>query len=183
MRDHAAENRPDRPFVFLERHNVYSDERLRMILGRVRTIAMIGASTVWRRPSYYAMKYLGHKGFRIIPVNPNRAGDEILGETVHATLADIPGQVDMAQIFRTSQEAYAITQDVIEHKDDKDIKVLWMQLTVRDDAAAELAEKAGLTVIMDRCPKIEYARLSGELGWSGINSRVITAKSLRPPKS
>ena len=183
MLDHAQEKRPDQPFVFLERHNAYSDERLRTILSRVRTIAMIGASTVWRRPSYYAMKYLRHKGFRIIPVNSGRAGDEILEQKVYGTMADIPDQVDMAQIFRPTEEAYAITKDVIEHKDAKGIKVLWMQLTVRDDAAAELAEEAGLTVIMDRCPKIEYARLSGELSWSGINSRVITAKSLRPPKS
>ncbi len=182
MLDHA-ENRPDQPFVFLQRHNAYSDERLRTILSRVRTIAMIGASTVWRRPSYYAMKYLRHKGFRIIPVNPGRAGDEILEEKVYGSLADIPGQVDMAQIFRPTEEAYEITKDVIKHKDDKGIKVLWMQLTVRDDVAAELAEEAGLTVIMDRCPKIEYARLSGELSWCGINSRVITAKSLRPPKT
>ncbi len=183
MPDHAEVIRPDKPFVYLERHDAYSDERLRMILSRVRSIAMIGASTVWRRPSYYAMKYLDHKGFRIIPVNPNRAGEEILNETVHATIADVPSHVDMAQIFRTSEEAYAITQDVIANKGAKDIKVLWMQLTVRDDAAAELAEEAGLTVIMNRCPKIEYARLSGELGWCGINSRVITAKNLRPPKT
>ncbi len=89
----------------------------------------------------------------------------------------------MVDIFRTSEEAYDITKDVIANKDEKAIKVLWMQLTVRNDPAAELAEKAGLTVIMDRCPKIEYARLSGELGWSGINSRIITAKRLRPPKA
>jgi predicted CoA-binding protein len=144
---------------------------------------MVGASTLWRRPSYYAMKYLRHKGFKIIPVNPMREGEEILGEKVYGSIADIPGSVDMVQIFRTSPEAYAITEAAIANIEAKGIKVLWMQLTVRDDAAAELAEAAGLTVIMDRCPKIEYARLSGELSWSGINSRVITAKSLRPPKA
>lgn len=173
----------NRPFVYLERHNFYSDDKLRAILRHVRTIAMIGASTVWRRPSFYAMKYLGHKGYRIIPVNPIRVGQEILGEKVYAGLADIPDQIDMAQIFRPSEEVFDITKEVIGNKDEKGIKVLWMQLTVRDDAAAELAEDAGLTVIMNRCPKIEYARLSGELSWSGINSRVITAKSLRPPKT
>ncbi len=179
----ATSSRPDdKPYVYLAGHNGYTDETLRSILSQVRTIAMVGASTLWRRPSYYAAKYLGHKGFRVIPVNPVRAGEIILGEEVYGSIDDIPGSVDMVQIFRTSPEAYAITEDVIRNKDAKGIKVLWMQLTVRDDAAAELAESAGLTVIMDRCPKIEYARLSGELSWCGINSRVITAKSLRPPK-
>lgn len=178
-----AERPADKPYVYLARHDAYTDAVLRAILGQVRTIAMVGASTLWRRPSYYAMKYLGHKGFRIIPVNPARADAEILGEKVYAHLADIPVIVDMVQLFRPSPEAYAITQEVIRQKDARRIKVLWMQLTVRDDAAAELAEAAGLTVIMDRCPKIEYARLSGELSWSGINSRVITAKSLRPPRT
>ncbi len=100
-----------------------------------------------------------------------------------ATVSNVPGHIDMVDIFRTSEEAYDITKDVIANKDAKGIKVLWMQLTVRNDPAAELAEEAGLAVIMNRCPKIEYARLSGELGWSGINSRIITAKSLRPPKA
>ena len=173
----------DKPFVYLERHDRYSDNMLRALLSQVRTIAMVGASTLWRRPSFYAMKYLGHKGFRVIPVNPARADKEILGEKVYAQIADIPGAVDMVQIFRPSAEAYAITEDAIRNMDERGIRVLWMQLTVRDDAAAELAEEAGLVVVMNRCPKIEYARLSGELGWCGINSRVITAKSLRPPKT
>lgn len=180
----ASERPADKPFVYLDRHNAYTDERLRVILQKVRTIAMVGASTLWRRPSYYAAKYLDHKGFRIIPINPSRVGDEILGEKVYAHVADVPGQIDMVQIFRPSPEAYGITErEVIPNIKEKGIQVLWMQLTVRDDAAAELAEEAGLAVVMDRCPKIEYARLSGELSWCGINSRVITAKSLRPPKA
>lgn len=181
----AASERPaDKPFVYLDRHNAYSDDRLRAILRQVRTIAMVGASTLWRRPSYYAAKYLDHKGFRIIPINPARVGEEILGEKVHAHVADVPGQIDMVQIFRPSAEAWEITQkEVIPNIDAKGIKCLWMQLTVRDDAAAEVAEAAGLAVVQDRCPKIEYGRLSGELSWCGINSRVITAKSLRPPKA
>ena len=122
------------------------------------------------------------KGFRVIPVNPTRAGSEILGETVYASIADVPCKIDMVDIFRTSEEAYDITKDVIATKDAKAIKVLWMQLSVRNDLAAELAENAGLIVIMNRCPKIEYARLSGELGWGGINSRIISAKRPRPPK-
>ncbi len=178
-----AEAKEKDKLVYLAHHDIYPDAKIRAILRQVRTMAMVGASTVWRRPSSYAMKYLQKKGFRVIPVNPHRVGEEILGETVHASLMDIPGHIDMVDIFRTSEEALDITKDVIAAKDAKGIKVLWMQLTVRNDPAAELAEKAGLTVIMDRCPKIEYARLSGELGWSGINSRIITAKSLRPPKA
>ncbi len=179
----AARTQAKDPLVYLTHHDSYPDARIRAILRQVRTMAMVGASTVWRRPSAYAMKYLQKKGFRVIPVNPHRAGREILGETVYGSIAEVPDRIDMVDIFRTSEEAYDITKDVIANKDAKGIKVLWMQLTVRNDPAAELAEKAGLTVIMNRCPKIEYARLSGELGWSGINSRIITAKSLRPPKA
>ena len=178
MRERTA----DAP-VRLAHHDHYSDRRLRAILRAVRTIAMVGASTVWRRPSFYAMKYLQKRGFRVLPVNPARAGAEILGETVHGAIEDIPIQIDMVDIFRISEEALAITRDAIASKDDKGIKVLWMQLSVRDDEAARLAEDAGLVVVMDRCPKIEYARLSGELGWSGINSGIITARRLRPPKA
>ena len=169
--------------VRLAHHDDYSDRRIRTILANVRTIAMVGASTLWRRPSYYAMKYLQKRGYRVIPVNPTRAGAELLGENVYPDLASIPGNVDMVDIFRPSQEAIDITKDVIVNKDEKGIEVLWMQLSVRNDEAARLAEAAGLVVVMDRCPKIEYARLSGELGWSGINSGIVTAKSLRPPRA
>ena len=167
--------------VHLAHHDRYSDRRLRSILSAVRTFAMVGASAVWRRPSFYAMKYLQKRGFRIIPINPARAGEEILGETVYGAIKDIPVQLDMVDIFRTSEEALDITREVIANKDDKGIKVLWMQLSVRNDEAARLAEDAGLAVVMDRCPKIEYARLSGELGWSGINTRIISARRPRPP--
>jgi len=170
------------PLAYLTHHDGYPDARIRAILRHVRNVAMVGASAVWRRPSFYAMKYLQKKDFRVIPVNPARAGSEILGETVYGSIADVPGQIDMVDIFRTSEEAYDITKQVILTKDAKGIKVLWMQIGIRNDRAAELAEKAGLTVIMNRCPKIEYARLSGELGWGGINSRIISAKRLRPPK-
>ncbi len=169
--------------AYLTHHDVYPDARIRAILRQVKTMAMVGASAVWRRPSFYAMKYLQKKGFRVIPVNPTRAGSEIWGETVYGSIADVPCKIDMVDIFRTSGEAYDITKDVIATKDAKAIKVLWMQLSVRNDLAAELAEKAGLIVIMNRCPKIEYARLSGELGWGGINSRIISAKRPRPPKA
>lgn len=171
----------DNPLIYLEHHNTYSDEKLRRILRSVRTFAMVGASTVWRRPSAYAMKYLQKKGYRVIPVNPARAGAEILGEKVYGSIADVPHQLDMVDIFRSSEEAYDITKDVIANKDDKGIKYLWMQLTVRNDKAAELAEEAGLEVVMNRCPKIEFGRLSGELSWCGINSRIVSAKALKAP--
>ena len=183
MANHTAEVSNRTSANFLTHHNHYSDKKLRRILRDVKTFAMVGASTAWRRPSFYAMKYLQHKGFRIIPVNPSRAGQKILGETVYGSIQEVPHQLDMVDIFRTSEEAYRITEDVIAAKKEKGIKYLWMQLTVRDDKAAEIAEAAGLEVIMDRCPKIEFGRLSGELSWLGVNTGIISAKTLRSPKS
>ena len=178
----AATAVEDNPLIYLPHHKFYSDDKLRRILSSVRTFAMVGASTNWKRPSFYAMKYLTQKGYRVIPVNPSRAGEEILGEKVYASVGDVPFDLDMVDIFRTSEEALEITKDVIANKDAKNIKVLWMQLTVRHDPAAELAEAAGLEVVMDRCPKIEFGRLSGELSWCGINSGIISNKSLKPPR-
>ena len=183
MHEEANGDQGENALVYLEHHNYYPDSKIRRVLRDVRTFAMVGASTAWRRPSFYAMKYLQHKGYRIIPVNPGRAGGEVLGETIYGTLAEAPHKIDMVDIFRTSEEAYDITKDVIAAKEEKGIKYLWMQLTVRNDPAAELAETAGLEVIMNRCPKIEFGRLSGELSWLGVNSRLITAKTLRSPKS
>jgi predicted CoA-binding protein len=159
----------------------YSDAKLRGILSNVRTIAMVGASGDWKRPSSFAMKYLQRRGYRVIPVNPGRAGTEILGETVYAALTDVPGNIDMVDIFRAAEAALGIAEEAAALKEEKQIEVLWMQLGIRNDAAAEVARKAGIEVIMDRCPKIEYARLSGELSWSGINTRIITSKVLRAP--
>ena len=153
-------------------HDSYPDSLIRKILREVKTIAMVGSSANWVRPSYYAMKYLQKKEFRIIPVNPKAAGTEILGEIAYTSLADIPHPVDMVQIFRNSEAAGPITDEAIAIRP----KIVWMQLGVRNDAAAERAEAAGLTVIMDRCPKIEYGRLSGEIAWLGINTRVISSK-------
>ncbi len=167
--------------VRLAHHDHYSDRYLRDVLGGVRRIAMVGASTLWRRPSYYAMAYLQKRGYRVIPVNPTREGAVLRGETVHARLSDVPGPIDMVDVFRPSEEALAIAEDAVANRAEKEIKVLWMQISVRDDRAAALAEAAGLVVVMDRCPKIEYARLSGELGWCGVNSRIVTSRSLRPP--
>lgn len=169
--------------VKLGRHDWYPDSHIRNILRSVRSIAFVGASTHWKRPSYFAMKYLQKKGFKIVPVNPGRGGNTILREPVYTSLADIPEGTDMVDIFRTSEEAGAITDEVIKVAKKKGVKVLWMQLGVRDDEAAKRAEAAGLTVIMNRCPKIEYARLSGELSYCGINSRIVSAKTLRAPKA
>ncbi|MCZ6512216.1 MAG: CoA-binding protein [Alphaproteobacteria bacterium] len=150
----------------------YPDWQIRRILRDTDVIAMVGASTNWNRPSYFAMKYLQEKGFRIIPVNPRAEGEELLGETVYANLKDIPEPVEMVDIFQRSDRAPAVVDEAIAIG----AKIVWMQLTVRHDEAAKKAEDAGLTVIMDRCPKIEFGRLSGELGWSGINTRVITSR-------
>lgn len=151
---------------------IYDDDYIRGILRRTHVIAMVGASTNWNRPSYFVMKYLQRKGYRILPVNPAAAGQEILGEPVFAALADIRIPVDMVDIFRNSEAAGPIADDAVAIG----AKTVWMQIGVRNDAAAERAKAAGLDVVMDRCPKIEYSRLCGELSWLGMNSGVISAK-------
>lgn len=157
-------------------HDSYSDDFISGILGSVKTVALIGASANINRPSYFVLKYLGAKGYDVHPVNPGLAGQSILGRTVYAQLADVPAPVDMIDIFRNSEAALAITRDAIALKDKLGIKVIWMQLGVRNDAAAAEAEAAGLTVVMNRCPKIEYGRLSGEIGWAGVNAGVISSR-------
>ena len=158
---------------------LYSDDAIRRILHDVETIAMVGASPNWNRPSNFTMKYLREKGYRMIPVNPRAAGQEILGETVHASLAEVPGAIDMVQIFRNSEAAGPITDDAIAVAAEKGIKVIWMQLEVRNDAAAARAEAAGLEVIMDRCPKIEFGRLNRELSWGGFNTGIVSSRRPR----
>ena len=161
----------------------YSDATLRGILSEIRVMAMVGASGDWKRPSFFAMKYLQRRGYRIIPINPGRAGTEILGETVYASLADVPAPIDMVDVFRSSEAALGVASEAVVLVEKKQIKVLWLQLGIRNDAAAEIAQAAGIQVIMDRCPKIEFARLSGELSWSGINTRIITSKVLKAPRA
>lgn len=150
----------------------YSDSYIREILHSRPTIALVGASANWNRPSYFVQKYLLAKGYKVIPVNPGQAGKEILGQKVYGSLKDIEEPFDMVDIFRNSEAAFKITEEAIS----LDAKVIWMQLSVVNHEAAQMAEQAGLKVVMNRCPKIEYARLSGELGWNGINSRVISAR-------
>src|SRR5579863_5033913 len=156
----------------------YSDAKIRSILERVRTIALVGASPNWNRPSYFVMKYLQGKGYRVIPVNPGIAGKTLLGENVYASLRDIPDHVDMVDVFRASKEAPGIVDDAIAIG----AEVVWMQLGIRNDEAARTAEAAGLEVIMNRCPKIEFGRLGGELSWSGVNSGIIQNRAPQAPR-
>jgi predicted CoA-binding protein len=157
-------------------HASYTDTYIAGILGRARTIAMVGASATPNRPSYFAMKYLLGKCYKVIPVNPGLAGKEILSQPVFATLAEVPPPVDIVDIFRSSAAALEVTREAIRLKDKLGIAVIWMQLGVRNDVAAAEAEAAGLQVVMNRCPKIEYGRLSGEIGWAGVNAGGISSK-------
>ncbi|WP_373505082.1 CoA-binding protein [Aestuariivirga sp.] len=155
-------------------HDSYSPDYIRNILQSVKTIALVGASANEVRPSYFVLKYLLDKGYEVIPVNPGLAGQQLLGQTVYATLNDIPKPVDMVDIFRNSEAAGPVTDEALalEHKP----KVIWMQLSVRNDDAAAKAEAAGVQVVMDRCPKMEYGKLSGEWAWVGGNSGIISSK-------
>lgn len=155
-------------------HDGYPDAYIRRILSTVRTIALVGASNNPARPSWIVLKYLSERGFEVIPVDPELAGGEILGRPVFARLADIGEPIDMVEIFRNSEAAGPITDEALAL--DPLPKVIWMQLSVRNDAAAARAEAAGLEVVMDRCPKIEYGRLSGEISWQGVNSRILSAR-------
>jgi uncharacterized protein len=175
-------------------HNSYTDDYISGILHSVKSFAMVGASANTVRPSYFVLKYLLAKGYRVFPINPGQAGGDILGQKVFASLADLVEPVDVVDIFRNSEAALGIVQEAIALKDKLAIKVIWMQLGVRNGEAAHLAEEAGLKVVMNRCPKIEYGRLSGEIAWAGVNNRVISSQkpvilgkgyqqlSLRPPK-
>ncbi len=157
----------------------YPDAQILGILHSVKTIAMVGASANWNRPSYFAMKYLQEKGYRVVPVNPVQAGKTLLGETAYARLSEIPEPFQMVDIFRASNTVGPIVEEAISLKENEGIKVIWMQLGVINHEAAASAEKAGLIVIMDRCPKIEFGRLHCELSWGGFDSGVITAKRRR----
>ncbi|WP_417768894.1 CoA-binding protein [Stappia sp.] len=155
-------------------HDSYSDTHIRAILDEVKTIAMVGASPNNVRPSYFVLKYMLSKGYEVYPINPGHAGKEILGQRVYGSLADVPAAIDMVDIFRNSDAALDVTREALALSPVP--KVIWMQLSVSNDEAAALAEEAGAKVVMNRCPKIEYGRLSGEIGWTGVNSRTLSAK-------
>jgi uncharacterized protein len=146
---------------------------LRRILHENRVIAVVGLSASWYRPSFFAAKYMMEHGYTIIPVNP--AYKEVLGQKCYASLRDIPAKVDIVDCFRKSEEILPIAEDAIAIG----AKVLWQQLGVANEAAARKAEDAGLDAVMNRCVKIEHARLFGGLNWAGVNTKVISAKRPR----
>ena len=152
----------------------YSDDQLRDILRRVKTIAVVGVSANPVRPSYYVARYLGLKGYRVIPVTPGLAGQDLLGERVYASLSDVPDDVDMVDIFRRSEAVPGIVEEALARWPKLD--VIWMQIGVRHAEAAAMAEARGVTVVQDRCPKIEYQRLFGELRMGGFATGVISSK-------
>ncbi|WP_075997747.1 CoA-binding protein [Salaquimonas pukyongi] len=155
-------------------HDRYEDTYIRGILDEVKTIAVVGASANTVRPSYFVLKYLISKGYDVIPVNPGHAGREIAGCMTFASLGDIDRPVDMVDIFRNSEAAKGVVEEALALEPLP--KVIWMQLSVRNDEAAAMAEAKGVKVVMNRCPKIEYARLCGEIGWAGVASNVISAR-------
>jgi uncharacterized protein len=155
-------------------HERYDDGYIRGLLNTVKTIAMVGVSANTSRPSYFAFKYLLERGYRMIPVNPGLAGQDLLGQRVYARLGDVPEPVDMVDVFRASQYVPAIVEEMLAMRPVP--RVLWMQLGVRNDEAAARAEANAIKVVMNRCPKIEYGRLSSEISWMGVNSRTLSSK-------
>jgi predicted CoA-binding protein len=174
-------------------HDAYPDDYILGILRSIKSIAMVGASANEVRPSYFVLKYLHQRGYSMLPINPGLAGKTILGLPVYGRLADLPASVDMIDIFRNSEAAGGVVDEILRLPWQP--RVIWMQLTVRNDAAAARAEEKGIRVVMNRCPKIEFGRLSGEIGWAGVNSRTLSSKrpkrddrgfqklGLRPPTS
>ncbi|MEM7508025.1 MAG: CoA-binding protein [Pseudomonadota bacterium] len=157
----------------------YSDAHLREVLSRTRRVAAIGMSLNQIRPSFIVARYLKVKGFHVLPVNPVYAGQEVFGETVFERLSTIPkdrAPVQMVDIFRRSEEAGRVVDEALEVLLERGLETIWMQIGVIDKKAAKRAKKKGVTVIMNRCPKIEYQRLWGELGWGGFNTGVISSK-------
>ncbi|RST87312.1 CoA-binding protein [Aquibium carbonis] len=155
-------------------HDAYDDAYISGILHETRTIAVVGASANDVRPSFFVTKYLIDKGYTVYPINPGQAGKDILGRPVFARLADVPEPIDMVDVFRASEAAAGVVDEALAL--DPLPKVIWLQLGVRNDDAAAKAEAAGVKVVMNRCPKIEYGRMSGEIGWNGVNSRMISSK-------
>src|SRR5262249_16688220 len=178
-RNSALPRVPQAPYVQRKEapgmdHDNYDDSYILGILNTVKTIAMVGVSANTSRPSYFAFKYLLERGYRMIPINPGRAGQELLGRRVYGKLAEVPEPIEMVDIFRLSIFAPAIVEEALALSPRP--QVIWMQLGIRNDEAAALAEQSGLKVVMNRCPKIEYGRLSSEIAWMGVNTRTLTAR-------
>lgn len=162
--------------------STYSDDFIAGLLSSIRSIAIVGASANPARPSFIVVKYLLAKGYAVYPVNPGLAGQELLGCKVYGSLDELPSGIDCIDIFRNSEAALGIVREAVAIKDRLGLKVIWMQLGVENAEAEALAQAAGLKVVMNRCPKIEYGRLSGEIGWFGINTGILTSKRpLLPP--
>ncbi|MGO3932741.1 CoA-binding protein [Rhodopseudomonas pseudopalustris] len=160
-------------------HDAYPDSYIREILNDVKTVAVVGASPLNVRPSYFVFKYLAERGYDMIPINPGQVGNSLLGKPFVASLRDIDRPVDMVDIFRGSAHVMPIIEAALAMTPLP--KVIWMQIGVRNDEAAALAEAAGLKVVMNRCPKIEYGRLSSEISWMGVNSRTLSSKRAPAP--
>ncbi len=158
----------------MSNHDHYSDEMMRSVLKSVKSIAIIGASGNTIRPSYFVAKYMAAKGYKLFPINPGHAGKEIADAMTYESLASLPGPVDMVDIFRRKETLPGIVTEIMQMPELP--KVVWLQLGIRDDSIASALEMAGITVIQNRCPKIEYARLCGEIAWTGFNRRTISSK-------
>jgi len=153
---------------------MYNDQVLKDVLNRMKAVAVVGVSANPVRPSYFVARYLSRKGIRVVPVNPGLAGQELFGETVYATLSDIPFDVDMVDVFRRSDAVPAIVDDALARW--ADLQTIWLQIGVEHADAASVAQARGVTVIQNRCPKIEYQRLFGELRMGGFATGVISSK-------
>lgn len=152
----------------------YEDRFLKTVLNRTKTVAVVGVSTNTVRPSFYVARYMALKGYKVIPINPGHAGKEMFGTTIRASLSEVDEPVDMVDIFRRSEAVPPIVDEALEHL--TGLKTIWMQIGVQHEEAAAKARAAGVDVIMNRCPKIEYQRLFGELRMGGFATGVISSK-------
>ena len=150
----------------------YSDRFISSVLYKTKTIAIIGLSSSWNRPSYFVAKYLIDRGYKIYPINPKEAGKKILGQKVYSNITEIKDKIDMVDVFRKSSEIDKIIEDILACNP----QFIWLQIGVINNKLAKVAANKNIPIIMNRCPKIEYSRLSGELGWGGINSGNIVNK-------
>lgn len=158
-------------------HDRYDDAYIRRILDSVKTVAVVGASHGDDKPSMFVVKYLSERGYRVYPINPGRAGKLVAGVTAYARLGDVPEPIDMIDVFRRADRVSGVLDEALALSSPP--KVFWMQLGIRNDEVAARAEAAGVTVVMNRCPKIEYGRLSREINWAGVNTRTLSARRPR----